>query len=377
MSAGNFLIGMGAFVAIGILEPVGEGFGITPAEAGWIMTAYALAYAVGSPILNSLTGAIERRKVMVSGMALFALAALACACAQTPGQLFAARVVAAFGAGLYTPLAAATAAASVDPARRGRALAAVFFGLTLSQVLGVPVGSWIAYTFGWRWAFAIVAALAVPTLAILWWKVPKEVPFVVTGLSTLRSTLSDRAAMARVAYTPLLMGAIFTVFTYITPYLSHVIQADRDTIALLLLLCGLSAVVGNLTGGWLSDALSPRRMLMLVGALKVVTLPLFSLIEMPRLGLLVFIPVWAAIGWSFNAAQQSRLIQFSPERTSVLLALNAAGIYVGSALGSALGGLVLAQGSVWGLGAAGGVLAALALWNIYATRDPLSSSKHA
>ncbi|MEM6467021.1 MAG: MFS transporter, partial [Pseudomonadota bacterium] len=141
--------------------------------------------------------------------------------------------------------------------------------------------------------------------------------------------------------------------------------------------CGLSAVVGNLTGGWLSDALSPRRMLMLVAALQVVTLPLFSLIEMPRLGLLVFIPVWAAIGWSFNAAQQSRLIQFSPERTSVLLALNAAGIYVGSALGSALGGLVLAQGSVWGLGAAGGVLAALALWNIYATRDPLSSSKHA
>ncbi|MEL7092077.1 MAG: MFS transporter, partial [Pseudomonadota bacterium] len=168
---------MGAFVVIGLIEPAAVDFDVTPGAAGALMTAYAVAYAVLSPLLVSLTGRMGRRRVMALGLGLFALAALTSAIAPTLTVLAAARVLAAAGAGMFTPVAAAVAAALYPAERRARVLAAVFFGLTLAQVLGVPVGAWVAYSFGWRWAFWVVVALALPALVVIWLCVPRGLSF--------------------------------------------------------------------------------------------------------------------------------------------------------------------------------------------------------
>ena len=140
LMATNFVVGMGAFMVVGLLIPVAEDLSLTEAGAGWMMTSYALGYAVLSPVLVSATGAVGRRRILAFGLGIFALASLICAVAPNVTVLFAARVLAAAGAGIVTPVAASIAAGLSPPERQARALAVVFSGMTLAQVIGVPVG---------------------------------------------------------------------------------------------------------------------------------------------------------------------------------------------------------------------------------------------
>lgn len=131
---------------VGMLNPMAEGLGLSVSEAGWVLTVYALAYAVGSPVVVALSGAWTRRFVLAFGLLAFCIASAISAFSPDASVLFAARILAALGAGLFTPVAASVAAIMSQPEQRGKSLAAVFFGLTLAQVISVPVGSFIAYT---------------------------------------------------------------------------------------------------------------------------------------------------------------------------------------------------------------------------------------
>ena len=145
LALANFVIGMGAFVVVGILTPFAADMDISTATAGWLMTAYALVYAVASPPLVALTGGLDRKTVLLTGLALFGLGAAAAALAPSFAAVLAARALMAVGGGLVTPVCASVAVGLTPPADRGRALATVFGGLTLAQVLGVPVGAWLGY----------------------------------------------------------------------------------------------------------------------------------------------------------------------------------------------------------------------------------------
>ena len=243
LSAANFVIGMGAFMVIGMLNPVAEDFALSPARAGWMMTIYALAYAVLSPVLVALTGRVGRRRVLAFGLALFAAANAVASLAGSEAGLLAARGLAAAGAGLVTPVTAAVAANLAVPERRARALASVFFGLTLAQVLGVPVGSWIAYTFGWRWAFAIVALLAFPITALIWIRIPAGMSVPPVTLGDLGRTLLNLRHLLTVSFTTVFLGSIYVVYTYLAPLLTAQMGFGRDGIALVLLIFGIGAVV--------------------------------------------------------------------------------------------------------------------------------------
>lgn len=364
LSTSNFVIGMGAFVIVGVLEPLGADFGISAAAAGALMTAYALAYAVLSPLLVSLTGAVGRRRVMALGLGLFLGAALLSALAPNLVVLNIARVLAAAGAGLFTPVAAAVAAALYPVEVRARVLAAVFFGLTLAQVLGVPAGSWIAYTFGWRWAFWVVVALAVPCIALVWVFVPKGLSFQPVSLRDLGGVLRNGRMMLAVLFTGTFLGAIYVLYTYVAPLLSQTMGYGRDGVTLVLAIFGIGAVVGNIAGGVLADRIGWARTLTILCACQAVIMPAFSLLPVSDLALMLLALAWATAGWSFMAGQQMRLIGLAGPQAPVVLALNAAAIYVGAAAGSALGGWVIAQFGIVYVGLAAGMGAALALLHL-------------
>ena len=364
LSAGNFAIGMGAFVVIGILNPLAEGLGLTVSEAGWVMTIYALAYAVGSPILVALTGAYSRRLILTASLVLFALAAVFSALSPDALWLFAARVVAAAGAGLYTPVAASVAATASTPANRGRALAGVFFGLTLAQVLGIPAGSFVAYTFGWQAAFFIVAVLSLVCVALMWRVVPRRLGFQATGLGTLSATLFDWRAMLGVLYTASIMGTVYIVYAYLAPLLFETMGYGRDGLTLVLLVFGAGAVIGNVLGGYLTDVIGAGWTLVLVSLAQICFLPVFSFLPLEQVVLLGTVFVWSIFGWSFMAPQQTRLISFSTERQGVLLALNAAAIYFGVSFGTFIGGVVIDNWGIDALGLAGGMAGIVALLHL-------------
>ncbi|SLN18931.1 Purine efflux pump PbuE [Roseivivax jejudonensis] len=364
LSACNFVIGMGAFVVIGLLEPVAQGFGVSRAEAGWLMTVYAIAYAVLSPLLVSATGRIGRRRVLAFGLLVFAIGTFVSAMAPSLWMLMAGRGIMAAGAGMFTPVSAAVAAALTPPAMRGRALAAVVFGLTLAQVAGVPAGGWIAYSFGWRGAFWMILALALAGIALVWTRVPKGLRLDPVTLRDLGLVLRDGLAMGAVLFTASFLAAVFILYTYLTPLLTDTMGWGRDGITALLVIYGGGAVAGNLMGGWMADRLGAIRTLVVLTLCQIVVMPVFSGLPYPQAAVFVLALVWALVGWSFMAAQQVRLLAIAPGEASVVLALNAAAIYVGAAIGSAVGGAVLARFGLGALGIGGGVAALWVLCHI-------------
>lgn len=377
LSACNFVIGIGAFAIIGFLEPLGADLGRTPAQAGQLMTIYAVAYAVLSPLLVAISGNVGRRRIMAAGFALYALAALMCALAPNFAVLGGARVLAAAGAGIFTPLAAAVAAGLYPEAQRAKVLAAVFFGLTISQVIGVPAGSWIAYTFGWRWALWLVFALAVPCIWLIWTRVPAGLKFQPVSMRDLRNLMGEGRVMLAIGFTASFIGAQYVLFTYIAPLLAQTMGFERNGITLVLMVSGLGAVAGNIMGGYLSDRFGWRITLTALCLVQMCVMPMFSLLPLSVPQLFVLIFLWAMGSWSFMAAQQVRLIKLAGHRAPVVLALNAAAIYVGAAIGSAVGGVMITVYGLSALGVTAGVGAAFALAHLTlsARLRPLSEAR--
>lgn len=361
LSAANFAIGMGAFVVIGILAPIRDDFGLSSAEAGWIMTAYAIAYAIGSPLAVALTGSMGRRTVLASGLAIFATSMIIAAMATGLEMLIVARFMAALGAGVVTPVAAGVAAAASPPERRGKALAAAFFGLTLAQVFGVPAGAWLGYTFGWPSVFILTGALTLAALACIMIVVPRGMPFQVNSLATLGQALRDLPTMLAVLFTVFIMGAIYVFYTYTAPVMEAQMGFGREGISLYLLMFGFGAVAGNLLGGWLTDRIGAFNTLVFVAVAQIILMPVFSLLPLPVWAVYAHAFIWSVCGWSFAASQQSRLVALGPDRASVMLALNAAAIYVGVSLGSFVGGETIDRFGAEALGWTGAAVAAMAL----------------
>jgi len=363
-SLGNFVIGVAGFSIIGILEPLGDELGRSAANAGQLLTVYALAYAVLSPLMVAISGQIGRRRVLTASIALVCLAAAISALAPSFAVLSLGRVIAAAGAGIFTPVAAAVAAALYPEEKRAKVLAAVFFGLTISQVIGVPAGSWIAYSFGWRWAFWIVVVLCFPLIWLIWRRVPAGLKFQPVRMIDLGQVIVQGRMMLAVMFTASFLGATYVLYTYIAPLLSLNMGFGRDGIAFILLIFGIGAVCGNLMGGYLADRFGWKITLAGLCLCQMILMPFYSLLPVSTLALTLVSFFWALFGWAFMAGQQMRLINLAGPQAPVVLALNAAAIYIGAAAGSALGGLIIAGLGISALGLCAGLAAAFALLHL-------------
>ncbi len=375
LAFGNFIVGMGAFVVIGIVSPIAEGLGVSKASAGMVLTAYAFAYAVLSPVTAAITGTVSRRVVLTAALAIFCLGSVLSALSPNLLMLAASRMVVALGAAMFTPVAAGVAVAVTVPERRGKALATVFAGLTLAQVVGTPFGAWIAYRVGWSAAFWAVAALAAAGAVIIALSVPRDIHFHASGFRAILGVLKDRRVMFATAFTASFVGATYLVFTYLGPLIEASVGSNPELRTGFLVLYGCGAVIGNIVGGTLSDRIGARKTLIVICAAQIVLMPLFSLTPLAWLPFAALVGAWAASGWSFMAPQQARLVQVAPQAISLVLALNAAMIYVGIAVGSALAARVLEWQGLAALGLAGGIGGVLALAHLLASARPQVGSR--
>ncbi len=365
LALANFAVGMGAFVVVGVISPIATGLQISAAQAGWAMTAYAAVYAVTSPLLVALTGRIDRAPLLVGALVVFGLGALLAAWANSLEVLLVARGLMALGGALVTPVAATIGVARSAPENRGAALATVFGGLTLAQVLGVPVGAWLGYTWGWQAAFVAVAALVSVVTAVVALQVPRGIVVPVASLSALGRVLRQPRLLMAVAYTALFIGSLYTLYTFLAPMLEQRLALSRQGVTGVLLVFGAGAVLGNALGGWLTDHVGSQRTLGGLALAQVILLPALSVLPLPLLPSVALVALWSVLSWSFMVAQQARLAQLDAAQMPVLLALNASAIYVGASLGSAAGGAVLGAAGYAPLGFAGAVLAALAGLSLY------------
>jgi MFS transporter, DHA1 family, inner membrane transport protein len=335
----NLVIGTGAFVPAGILANIAAALNISVAAAGQMMTVYALATAVLAPLALVLTGRWPRRRALWVGMALFALGNAVCALSDALPLLLAGRVLMGIGA-MFTPVAAGIAVALVEPARRGRALALVFVGISMSYVIGLPLGAWLGLRYGWHVPVAGVAAISLLMVALLLAWLPRDIAAPGASFKGLRPLLSQPAVLWTLGLTLLYFTAIFLVFAYIGPVLQALVPMSGERLSVTLMLFGLAGVAGTVLGGWANDRFSARRTLTLqltVLASMMVLVP-FTRGSYPLL-VAVFV-VWGIAGFGMMTPQQSRLAALSPMQAPILLSLNTSMLYFGTALGAAIGGAV-------------------------------------
>jgi predicted MFS family arabinose efflux permease len=365
-----------------ILPGMAADLAVTLSAAGQLVTAFTLVYALSSPILTALTGSIDRRKLLLATMSLFAAGNIVAAASSSYWALLFARVMLAIAAGLYAPNAVAMAGALLPPERRGRALAIVTGGFSVAVALGVPTGAFIGNHLGWRMTFVGVAVLAVLACVGLLVGVPKG-----AGKTLSTATQSERIAIIRqpgalpaLFVTTLWALGCYTVYTFIAPFLSGVADIDGSHIGYVLFCWGACAIVGIFLGGLASDKIGARTVILIALPLLVVSLFGLSaaatatyLTSSGRLvAIMLAVALWGLTAWGFAPAQQTRLIGIAGLKNApIALSLNASFQYFGFSLGAALGALTLSLGDVSYLGWVGGlcVVGALAVFVITERRS--------
>jgi DHA1 family inner membrane transport protein len=333
----NLIIGSGAFVIGGILSPMAQDLGISVPAAGQAMTAYALATALLAPLLLLATGNWPRKSALVLALALFAAGNLVCALSTGLVTLMAGRVLMGLGA-VFTPIAAGIAVALVPPTQRGKALALTFLGISLSYVVGVPIGSWLGLAFDWHtpiWLFSALALVALAA-AVIW--VPADLRTPGASFAGLPALLARRDVLSVLLLTLTYFVAIFAVFSYIGPVLQALSPMSRDRQLLTLALFGLSGVVGTLVGGAANDRFGPRRTLLLQLSVLGATMVLLPLTQGSWPLLMATLLVWGTAGFGMMVPQQSRLAALAPTQAPMLLSLNTSMLYLGTAAGAVVGG---------------------------------------
>jgi predicted MFS family arabinose efflux permease len=380
LALGTFAIGTEGFMIAALLPIIAEDIRVSVAEAGLLVSIFALAYATSSPLLTALTGRVDRRRLLIASMSLFAMLNMAAAMAHSFLGLAAARVLLAFAAGIYTPNANALAGALVPAEHRGRAIAVVNGGLTAAIALGVPLGAVVGERFGWRMMFVGVGVLSAVAVAGLAHGLPRGV-----GAAMVTASLGDRVRAVRdprvaraLAVTTIWASGSYAVYTYVAPLLYSATPLRGSQIGLALFTWGLAAGVGLFVSGNATDRLGSGVVLRASLTSLVLALACLAVVANVVTPAEAVVPVlaamalWGMSSWAFFPAQQTRLIELvGVPSAPVALSLNASFMYLGFSLGAALGGFSLLHVGPRHLGFVGAVceLAALTLLLANQARD--------
>lgn len=344
LAFGAFGVGTSGYIVAGLLPALTGELHVSATAAAQLVTAFAIAYAIGSPLFAAATGTWERRTLLVAALAVTGAGNLFAALAPGYGSLLVARVVTAVGAAVFTPAASAVAAELTVPERRGRAVALVFGGLTVALIFGVPLGSLISQHFGYRPAFALVAAFSLASALAVRFALPTVAAPPRVGFAERFAAGRDPRVLVMLATTVLACLAAFMVYTFVSPLLAATAGVHGTTVTVLLFCYGVGGAIGNFAGGRATDRWGSRTPLLVVTVAITAVMALLPLTTVTPVAAGISLFVWGLATWSFNPPVQHRLIELAPGHAGLVLSLNASAIYLGVGLSGVVGGAVLASG---------------------------------
>jgi MFS transporter, DHA1 family, inner membrane transport protein len=354
-----FAIGTTEFMTNGLLLTLADEFHVSIATAGLLATGYAAGIVVGGPVLAALTLRLPRKRSLVLLLLIFLVGNLICMLAPNFAVMLAGRFVSAFTHGAFLGIASVVASSIVAPHRRAGAIALVFTGVTLSNVLGMPLGTFVGQNFGWREAFAVVIVLGLVGLAGILALVPNQHTHATTTLrDQLRPFRSGRLWIA-LATTAVGFGGLFSSFTYITPMLTEVTDFPESALTWLLMVYGIGLVAGNWIAGRVSDRYPTGTILafliLLITALT--AQGLFATMPMVTVGLLFVVGL---AGFGLIPPLQNRVLAIAGPDASLVSVANIAAFNTGATLGSLLGAATLESTSSYTAPSYAGALMSLA-----------------
>jgi DHA1 family inner membrane transport protein len=343
LALGGFGIGLTEFGIMGLLPQVAADFGVSEPVAGYLISGYALSVAVGGIALTAAITRFDRKKVLLALMVLFIAGNLISALAPTYSVLMVGRIVAALCHGAFFGVGSVVAADMVAPNKRAGAIALMFTGLTVANVLGVPAGTLLGQQLGWRstfWAITIIGIVALAGIRLL---VPPTPAPTDTSLRTELGAFRRPQVWISAVVTVLGFGGMFGGFTYIAFTLTEVSRFATTSVPWLLVLFGAGMFVGNFVGGKLADwALDTS--LMVVLALLTVVLVVFALTAQSKVMTIVSLLLMGAVGFASVAGLQLRIMGYAQDAPTMASGANIAAFNIGNALGAWLSGLAIGAG---------------------------------
>jgi DHA1 family inner membrane transport protein len=340
-----------------LLPEVAGDFDVSIPTAGLLVTGYALGVVIGAPLLTVLGTKVPRKRMLMVLMGLFVAGNLLSAVAPTFALMLSGRVLASLAHGAFFGIGSVVATALVAPGKRAGALAMMFTGLTVANVVGVPLGTLLGQSAGWRVTFAVVAALGVIGLLGIARLVPEMPRPEGVRLRHELAAFRNVQVLLAMAMTVLGFGGVFAAVTYIAPMMTRVAGFSDGSVTWLLVLFGLGMVAGNLIGGRFADRALMPMLYASLGGLAVV-LALFTLTAHNKIASAVTIALIGALGSATVPSLQKRVLDHAHGAPTLASAVNVGAFNLGNALSAWLGGLVIAAGL--GYAAPNGVGAALA-----------------
>lgn len=345
LALGGFGIGLTEFVILGLLPEVAADFRVTIPQAGYLVSGYALSVAVGGVLVTAGTAHLRPKRVLVGLMVLFVIGNLLSAIAETYSAMMVGRVVAALCHGAFFGIGSVLAASLVPPQRKAQAISIMFLGLTLANVLGVPLGTLLGQGLGWRSTFWTITAIGVVALLGLLAFIPDPTADA-RPPGQLRRELAafrDGQVWLSILVTVFGFGAMFGAFTYIAPILTQVTGLPDGAIPWMLVLFGVGLFAGNLAGGRAADRDLDRTLLTLLGSLTVVLVGFALVVGNPwAAGIALFL--LGAVGFASVPGMQMRVLEFASAAPTLASGVNISAFNTGNAIGAWLGGVTIAAG---------------------------------
>ncbi|MEC0228499.1 MFS transporter [Paenibacillus alba] len=339
LTIGAFAIGMTEFIIMGLLPEVASNLHVSIPSAGLLITGYALGVALGAPFITIATHRMQRKALLILLMVVFIAGNALAAVSPNYTVLMIARIIAALTHGSFFGVGSVVAASLVPKEKRAGAIAIMFTGLTLANILGVPIGTFVGQAYGWRSTFWVITLMGVIALVGIILLVPK----VKAEPSSLRQELG--VLRRPVVHVALLMtifgfGGVFTAFTYISPILVDITGFSPSSVSYILVLFGVGITIGNIYGGKLADR---KLMPSLIGflILLAVVLAVFTLTDQNKVLALITIFVLGIAAFGIVPGLQLHMLNTAKEAPTLASTLNIAAFNLGNALGAYLGGVVI------------------------------------
>lgn len=365
LAVGAFGIGTTEFSPMGLLPVIAKGVDVSIPAAGMLISAYAVGVMVGAPLMTLLLSHRARRNALIFLMAIFTLGNVLSSIAPDYTTLLLSRIITSLNHGAFFGLGSVVAASVVPKHKQASAVATMFMGLTIANIGGVPAATWLGETIGWRMSFLATAGLGVIAIVGLWLSLPKggagEKPDVKRELSVLMRP----QVLSALLTTVLGAGAMFTLYTYISPVLHTIADASPAFITLMLVLIGVGFSIGNYLGGKFADrsVSGTLKGFLLLLMLIMLAIPLLARTEF---GAALSMVIWGAATFAVVPPLQMRVMRVAHEAPGLSSSVNIGAFNLGNALGAVAGGAVISGGLGYAfVPVMGAIVAGLALLLVF------------
>ncbi|ETX11458.1 MFS transporter [Marinomonas ushuaiensis DSM 15871] len=343
IALGTFGIGTTEFMPMGLLPVIAEGVGASIPAAGLLISAYAIGVMIGAPLITLYLTKYSHKTSLLALMVVFVLGNVLSALAVNYETLLVSRIITSLSHGAFFGIGAVVAMNLAPYHKKGSAVASIFLGLTIANIIGVPITTWLGQTFDWRISFAVTALLGLVAILGISRNLPTMPRTEKPNVRSELKTIMQPAALRAFATTVMCASSMFTLYTYITPIMQTLAQASDNAVAIMLMLTGIGFTLGNYISGKVTDK-SPDMALFVFLGLQVLVLLVFRFTSTTVVGAGITILLWGTVIFGSGPPLQMQVMKIAEKAPGLASSINIGAFNLGNAIGAALGGLVISIG---------------------------------